>query len=239
MAKIKKGWFDFMFEGSEGTAENELENTSEETVDEINVSTSNTEVVDVGLIESIPMNIPQSGDGVFDQKFFEFFQSVIAENNIPGLDYFEYREALKKMNGLSDQAKFQMAFDNFKIADPNLTKETLLSSVDHYNKLLSGEESDFQAEMVQETEREVKARRDKATNLVTENQDIYQQIQNLNEKITHNQQEAIKLNNDAALAEVKIGQTAKNFIKTLANVQATLNTDKAKIVELVQESKTA
>jgi predicted RNase H-like nuclease (RuvC/YqgF family) len=185
------------------------------------------------------MDIPVSGDGVFDQKFYDFFQGIIKDNNIPGIDYFEYREALKKMKALPENSAFQMAFDNFKIIDGNLTKETILASIDHYDGLLASEEKDFDAEMIAETEREVTARRQKATDLQTENKDILQQITNLQEKISHNQEEAINLNNEAALAEVKIGQTGKNFTKTLTHVRTQLDTDKTKFGQLVQETKTA
>jgi hypothetical protein len=235
MSKGKKGWFSFMYEDTDATAES---TNSEETTEEINVSNSGDEVTDAGAA-NVSMDIPTSGDGVFDQKFFEFFQGIIKENNIPGIDYFEYREALKKMKALPENSAFQMAFDNFKIIDGNLTKETILSSIDHYDGLLANEEKDFEAEMAAETEREVTARRQKATDLQTENKDILQQITNLQEKISHNQEEAINLNNEAALAEVKIGQTGKNFTKTLTSVRTKLDTDKTKIGELVQETKTA
>lgn len=233
--KKKKGWFDWAFEDS---TENTSEETNDEATDDISVSNSSSEILDTG-VASVSVNVPSTGDGVFDQKFFEFFQSVIAENNIPGIDYFEYREATTKMKGLADPAKYQMAFDNFKIADPNLTKETLLSSIDHYDKLLSNEETDFDTEMAGETQSGVIDRRDQAAQLQAENTDIYQQIQNLNEKITKNQEAAIKLNNEAAIAEVNIGQTAKNFTKTLTHVRTGLGVDKTKIGELVHEVKTA
>lgn len=225
-----------MYEDTDGATES-TENASEETTD-INVSNSGGSVTDTGAV-NIPMDIPISGDGVFDQKFYDFFQGIIKENNIPGIDYFEYREALKKMKALPENSAFQMAFDNFQIIDATLTKETILASIDHYDGLLANEEKDFEAEMASETEREVNSRRIKATSMQTENKDILQQIQNLQEKISHNQEEAIKLNGEAAQAEVKIGQTGKNFTKTLANVRAQLDTDKTKFGQLVQEIKTA
>lgn len=227
-----------MYEDAEETTESTENSSSEETTEDISVSNSGSELTDAGVIDTT-IEIPASGDGVFDQKFHDFFQGVIKDNNIPGIDYFEYREALKKMKALPENSAFQMAFDNFKIIDNNLTKETILSSIDHYDGLLAQEESDFTAEMDAETEREVTARRTKATNLQTENKDILQQIQTLQEKISHNQEEAITLNNEAALAEVKIGQTAKNFTKTLTHVRTQLDTDKTKIGQLVQETKTA
>ena len=228
----KKPWFGFLYESNTEEVEKEIDLDETKSVDV--VTDSGVKQTDI-IVDS--MSFPTSGDGVFDQKFNDFFQGVIKDNNIPGIDYFEYREALKKMSSLPDSSKFQMAFDNFKIIDNSLTKESILSSIDHYDGILAKEEKDFELEMELETENEVTLRRKKATDLLSSNKNILQEIQNLQEKISHNQEEAITLNNEAALAEVKIGQTAKNFIKTLTHVRISINTDKAKFSELVQETK--
>jgi predicted nucleic acid-binding Zn-ribbon protein len=110
-----------------------------------------------------------------------------------------------------------------------------MSSVDHYSKVLSKEEGEFNAELKSQTNSEVISKREKVESLNVENQNLLQQITNINEQIRRNQEEAIKLNNEASHAEANISQTSKNFIKTLAHVQATLETDKTKINTLITE----
>ena len=61
------------------------------------------------------LNIPTSGDGVFDQKFKKGFDELISENNIPGIDYFEFREALKGMTGVSENNSYPMVFNTLKV----------------------------------------------------------------------------------------------------------------------------
>src|ERR687886_2958394 len=38
--------------------------------------------------------------GSLDQKFAEHFANVLAQNNPPGPDYFEFRETLRSLNNL-------------------------------------------------------------------------------------------------------------------------------------------
>jgi len=231
--KEKKGFFSkfsdvFMEDESAGTSSTE----------EISISNTGDDIAPVTPV-SIPVAIPVSGDGVFDKKFNEFFQGLIAENNLDGVDYFEFRKALEGMSSLPDESKFQMAFNTLKIGDANLSKETLLSSVDHYDGILGAEETSFDAEMDSETASKVTAPQNKAAELLNDNQNHLQTIKNLQEKIAHNQEESIKLNEKAGLASVKIIQTGKNFSKTLAKVRAALSSDKTMISELVKEPKTA
>ncbi len=235
--KKSKGWFSKVADvfTEEVTAGQETESN-----EEITVSNTGGEVIkDVGVSPTAGVSITPSGDGVFDQKFSDFLQGLISDNNIDGIDYFEFREALKGMSGLPNETKFQMAFDNFKIVDKNLSKETILKSIDHYVGILENEEKGFVIEMKEETDREVTAKQNKAKELTNDNKNILQEIQNLNEKIAHNQAEAVRLNDEAAHSQVKISQTGKNFTTTLAQVKSGLTTDKAMISELVKEVKTA
>jgi hypothetical protein len=230
--KKKKGnFFSNLLYGPEET----VEETVEDTTEDINVSNSGAAVASAPIQN---FNIPVTGDGVFDKSFNDAFQQMIADNNIPGIDYFEFKQALKGMGGvagLSEAVTFQTVFNTLKVGDPNLTKEKLLSAVDHYVGVLRAEETEFKSEMNASTEQEVTSRRQKAESLNAENVDLVQQIQNINEKIQRNNEEALKLNAEAADAEAKIGQTHKNFITTLAHVVSSLETDKEKIGQLIKE----
>jgi len=185
------------------------------------------------------LNVVSTGDGVFDQKFAKGLQELISENNIPGIDYFEFREALKGMTGVSENTSFPTTFNTLKVVDPTFTKEKLLSSVDFYDNLLSNEEKEFAEGMTSEIENEVTSRKNKAESLKEENAKMMQDIQNLNEKIAANQSEAIKLSQEASVAEANISQIEKNFAKTISQVKNNLSTDKEKISQLVIETKTA
>ena len=230
--KKKGNWFSNLLYESDDSVENT--ESIEDSLEEINVS--NSAEVSVASVKSLV--IPISGDGVFDQRFNTSFQELIAANNIPGIDYFELNKAVESMAGvpgLSEAISFQTAFTTLKVGDPSLTKEKLMTSVDHYDNVLASEEVEFSTELAIQTESGVTSKRNQAEGLSSENNDLVQQIQNINEKIRKNQEDALKLNSEASSAEAQIGQTSKNFSTTLSYVRGKLGADKQKISDLIKE----
>jgi hypothetical protein len=235
--KKKKSWLsglsDLVFEPSTEEA-----STNEE-IPQDSTSTPITQATAIP-VSAVPQSIltnTSTGDGVFDQKFNEAFQELIAENNIPGVDYFEFRQALDNMAnvpGLTEAASFQIAYSNLKVSDQGLDKNKLTSSIDHYDGILVNEEKEFNDAMQSEMSKEVDSKKGKALDLAQENENLLAKIKEINEKIAENQTLAIQLNNEAAMAEVKINQTAKNFSATLASVRGKLSEDKQKINSLIQ-----
>jgi len=230
--KKKGNWFsNLLYESNDSTENTE---STEESSEEINVS--NSAEAPITPIESLA--IPVSGDGVFDQRFNASFQELIAANNIPGIDYFELRQAVESMAGvpgLSEAISFQTAFTTLKVGDPSLTKEKLMSSVDHYDGILASEENEFSTELAIQTDAGVTSKRAQAESLNVENNELIKKIQEINDTIRANQDTALKLNSEASSAEAQIGQTSKNFATTLSYVRAKLETDKQKISDLIKE----
>lgn len=231
--KKKKGFFaaigDVFYESTETTSEN-----TEDTHDEEEISVSNTGDIDPSLIQAL--NIPTSGDGVFDKNFEKMLLDVIESNNLPGVDYYEFQKAIKQMNngGMNESTLFQTVFNSLRIADSNLTVETLMSSVDHYVAKMREEEAEFESEMQNSISAEVVAKREQAKALNEQNKEYLAQIQELNTKMSENSNKALELNNEADLANNKITQTQKNFIVTMASIISGLESDKTKISQLIK-----
>ncbi len=229
--KKKKGNFftNLIFSPEEETTQ---ETTQEESAEEASISVTNSGAANP--IQSF--NIPVTGDGVFDKNFGDSFQKVLDDNNLQGIDYLEFSKAIKQMGGsLNDSMAFQTVFTTLRVGDASLTKQKLASAIDHYINVLKEEEKEFKTEMADNVEREINARRKEAADLNTKNADLVQQIQNINEQISQNQQKALQLNAEAADFEAKIGQTHKNFTVTLAHMISGLETDKVKIEQLIKE----
>lgn len=230
--KKKKGNFftNLIFSPEEETTQ---ESTQEEKAEEAPISVTNTGTVNP--VQSF--NIPVTGDGVFDKNFNDAFQKVLADNDLQGIDYLELKKALIQMSGsgLNDAMSFQTVFTTLRVGDASLSKQKLTSSIDYYVNILKEEEKEFKSEMTDNVEREINARRKEAADLNTKNADLVQQIQNINEQISQNQQKALQLNAEAADFEAKIGQTHKNFTVTLAHMISGLETDKVKIEQLIKE----
>lgn len=240
MSEKKKRWSlsNLLFDEVESKGSAETEETVNE---EINVSNTAGEVSTPTTSVASNFSNP-SGNGVFDQKFADILNNIIEENNIPGIDYFEFLEALKNMSGVAgvnESTAIITVYATLKAADPSLTREKILNSIEHYDSLMVQEEQEFSEAMSQKTSVEVEQRRTQANQLTDENKDLIQQIQNINEKIAANQTEAARLNQEAAVEEANISQINKNFTVTLASVRAKLSGDKERISTLIQDTKTA
>jgi len=217
--------------------------TEEETTESTESTESTGPVSDEEMptMASAPVhnfNVQVTGDGAFDKTFSDSFHKLIADNNIQGIDYFEFAQALKGMSGIAGQSEsvnFQSVFNILKVSDATLTKDKLISSVEHYVGILKSEEAAFKSEMDLSVKEEIVSRREKAESLADENKELIQKIQEINDKIQKNNEDILSLNSEAAGAEAKIGQTHKNFITTLAHVISGLETDKEKINQLIKE----
>lgn len=237
--KKRKGFFssltNLVFESGDDnntTQENSAsENFSEDT-------TSASAVTSLVLSPVQNFTIPITGDGVFDKNFSDALEKIISDNNIEGIDYLEFKQALKGMAGvagLNEATSFQSVFNTLKVGYPSLSKKTLISAIDFYVSVLRKEEETFNSEMQVSLEKEVSSRRNEAENLNQENAELVQKIQEINQKISENQQRAIQLNSEASSSEANINQTNKNFIATLTHLISNLEVDKNKIEQLIQE----
>lgn len=234
--KKKKGNFfsNLFFESTEETVDNSSNDITEVPAEDITVTNSGGNV-DASLASSL--DIPSSGDGVFDENFNKALLQIIADNDIPGVDYYEFQKAVKQMNngGMNESMLFQTVYNSLKIADPTLTTEKLLSSVDHYVSKLREEEAHFETEMSASVDNEVSRKREEAKGLNDKNKEILAQIEELNNQMSDNSKRALELNNEADLAHNKITQTHKNFVVTLNKVVSGLESDKNKIIELIKD----
>jgi hypothetical protein len=240
----KKGNFlSRLFYDDENTAPEGGEKTGAEASEDINVSNSGDEITTEGdsIPASVSLDIPESGDGVFDKKFADALNELLEENNIPGVDYLELRNALKGMGSVAamdESVALKSAFATLKAVDPNLTPEKLTDSIDFYLGLFTEEEKEFEGAMQAQIDQKVTALRNEADGKLEENKQILQRIQELNDQMSTNNKEAADLNNTAAHAEINITQTHKNFVATITALRSKMTTDKDKISSSLNEAGT-
>ena len=173
--------------------------------------------------------------GVVDPKFADFLSKVIADNNLPGLDYFEFKEALHNMQSMSmsQQQKYEAVFATLSSA--GLTKEKLLETAGHYVTVLETEGEKFAKASEGETAKEVTAREQKVVNLTTENESLNKQIQELSDKIQENQGLISTFQGEISEEKTKIQQTVNNFNKTQESLIGKINSDIQNITTFITE----
>jgi len=165
--------------------------------------------------------------GVVDNKFVEVLTAVIEENNLPGQDYFEFKQAIENMKSLAmnDQQKFQTVFSVLGLQ--GCTKENLLISLDKYVELIQNEKTTFDTEMESQFQVNVHEKLAQVEAAKQEKEDLNKRILDLNNKILTLQQEA-------GSEEMKLRAQEANFQASADIIINEMVGDKQKITSYLQ-----
>jgi hypothetical protein len=171
---------------------------------------------------------PQNVQGVIDNKFVDQLTGIIEQNNIPGQDYFEFKQAIENMKsiaGMSDQQKFQTIYAVLSLQ--GCTKPVILSSLDKYVALIQGEKTSFNKEMEEQYQLRVTAKLAEAESAKKEMESITKRMSELNTKI-------LNVTQEAGAEEQKIRATEANFMASADVIINEMLSDKNKINEYLK-----
>ncbi len=165
--------------------------------------------------------------GVVDNKFVEVLTAVIEENNLPGQDYFEFKQAVENMKTLAmnDQQKFQTVFAVLGLQ--GCTKENLLLSLDKYIELIQNETKTFDTE--KESQFKLKVR-DKLAQV----EEAKNEKDELNKRILDHNNKILTLQQEAGAEEMKLRATEANFQASADIIVNEMLGDKQKINSYIQ-----
>jgi len=98
---------------------------------------------------------PPRGEGQPEEKFVNRLLQSLEENNLEGFDYLEYKQSLQSLGGMQmDEAtKFKSSLAMAKTMGG--TPDRLISSANHYLKVLDKEEKKFQEALANQQNRVV------------------------------------------------------------------------------------
>lgn len=166
--------------------------------------------------------------GVNDEMASMLF-AAIDEANIEGFDYIEFRDTVNQMGntGMTEHNKFLAVFTTASAM--GLTREKLLSSIDHYVSVISSKREGFISHVEGMLEKEVQGRHDAIMNIDEECVKAQEEIAALNLKIQEAQQQKLTLQNEANTQKMEIENTRASFEATFQMVNGKLETDKKNI----------
>jgi hypothetical protein len=167
-------------------------------------------------------------NGVVDDKFVAMLEKIVADNNQSGVDYFEFKEALKNLANIpmDEGTKILTAYNILRAQ--GCSKTLLLSSIDKYVELIQNEQNAFNNEMATKIQQTVSYKRTEAEKAQNEVNELNARINELNTFIITSNQEA---NNE----EVKLKMAEANFKQSVNKVISVLTTDKEKISNYIKE----
>jgi hypothetical protein len=165
--------------------------------------------------------------GVADEKFVEMLKDVITQNNIPGQDYFEFKQTLDAMASLpiDERTKFLTIYTTFKLQ--GCEKTTLLSSIDKYVAIVLNEEVNFKTELANQRAATV-------TGKLSQVEEARKELEKLQAKMSELNTFIITTAQEVQNSELQLQMTETKFKNSVEKVVGLLLSDKDKINSYIQ-----
>lgn len=172
-----------------------------------------------------------AGTGNIDKKFTEHFVSLLEKANLPGPDYFEYKQALQSMEGLGlgEEKQFQAAWASFKAMGGVKETTILNTSANQYIGILDKDRASFLKDVERAVRDRVGALQDEEKRLEESNKAIAQQIADLQKKIDENKSRLGQISGEVAEQSAKINANRDSFEITYLSFVDQIKSDLTKI----------
>ena len=236
MVKAFKGLRGIFFEDTEETTE---PTEASAAVSAVAAASAPVSTAVPSAVVTPQVSIPQINStaiiGGVNDEMANMLMAAIEEANLPGFDYIEFRDAVNKManTGMTESNKFLAIFTTAN--SMGLTRESLLSSIDHYVSVINEKREGFMEHVSALMASEVDGRHEQAAKLDAEIAEAAEQIAELNKKIQESQHAKINLQNEANTEKMNIENTRASFEATFQMVLNKLESDRTSIMNYIPD----
>lgn len=174
--------------------------------------------------------------GTVDAKFAQHFADVLAQNNPPGPDYFEFRETLRSLAnlGLPEEKQYQAAWASFKALAGTTDVATITGTANQYVAALGKDRDAFGKSVEAAIAERVGGLQQEQKRLQTENESLAKQLLAIQHQIDQNAGRLTAINGDMAEQSAKITQNRQNYDTTYAHFTDQIKGDIAKITQYLK-----
>lgn len=160
-----------------------------------------------------------------DNKSIESLTRALDKNNLPGFDYLEFKLSLGKLAqmNLPEEMAYKSAFATASTV--GLTKEKLLTTGQHYRKVLHDEKELFNVALQGQLQKRVNNKQEEVQKLKAQIQAWQEQIVNLQNQIAKSQATIDDADNQVAAEMKKIQATQESFEHTHQSIMNQLELD--------------
>lgn len=172
-----------------------------------------------------------AGTANVDRKFVEHFVGLLEKANLPGPDYFEYKQALQSMEGLGlgEDKQFQAAWASFKAMGGAKDPTVLKSSADQYLAILDKDRTSFLKDVEKAITDRVGSLQQEHKKLEESNIAFAQEMAALQKKIDENKNRLGQIAGEVTEQTTKINLNKDSFDVTYMSFVKQINSDLNKI----------
>jgi len=179
-----------------------------------------------------PATVPNaSGTVNVDRKFVDHFVDLLEKANLPGPDYFEFKQALQSMEslGLGEEKQFQAAWASFKAMGGIKDNSILKTSADQYLAILNKDRDSFLKDVEKAIKDRVGSLTDEVKKLEDNNVAYAKEIENLQKKIDENKNRLGQISGEVSEQSSKLNANRDSFEVTYQSFVGQINSDLTKI----------
>ncbi|MBI5916407.1 MAG: hypothetical protein HY842_13605 [Bacteroidetes bacterium] len=160
-----------------------------------------------------------------DEKSIESLTRALEKNNLPGFDYLEFKLSLGRLApmNLPEDTAFKSAFATASTV--GLTKEKLLTTGQHYRKVLTDEKEQFSLALQNQLQKRVNSKQQEVEKLKAQIQAWQEQIANLQNMMAKSQATIDDAGNQIQAEMKKIQATKENFEHTHQSIMNQIELD--------------
>jgi len=171
-----------------------------------------------------------------DTKFAEHLANVLAQNNPPGPDYFEFRETLRSLTGLglSEEKQFQAAWASFKAMGGAANVTTLTSTGQHYLTVLGADRDSFAKSVETAITERVGGLQHEQQQLQADNEALARQLTEIQQKQAANNTRLAAIGGEITEQSGRLNQNRQNYEATYAHFTQQIKDDLGKITQYLR-----
>ncbi|GAB3699338.1 hypothetical protein GCM10027592_25300 [Spirosoma flavus] len=179
---------------------------------------------------------PAETTGSIDSKFAEHFATVLAQNNPPGPDYFEFREALRSLGnlGLPEDKQYQAAWASFKALGGGNDVAKLTNTANGYIAALNKDREAFGKSVEAALNERVGGLQNEQKKLQSDNETLAKQLIDIQKQIDANNTRLANIGGEITEQSGKITQNQQNYDTTFTHFTEQIKGDIAKMTEFLK-----
>jgi len=174
--------------------------------------------------------------GAVDAKFAEHFANVLAKNNLPGPDYFEFREALRSLSALclGEDQQYQAAWASFKALGGAPDVAQLTGTANQYLAILGKDREAFGQSVEAAIVERVGGLQREQQQLQADSDALTRQLAEIQQKLAANQARLAAIGCEVAEQSSKLNLNRQNYEVTYGHFTGQIRDDLAKITRYLK-----
>ena len=174
--------------------------------------------------------------GAVDAKFAEHLANVLAKSNLPGADYFEFREALRSLSGLGlgEDQQFQAAWASFKALGGAPDVTLLAGTANQYLEALGKDRVAFGQSVEAAIAERVGGLQREQQQLQADTENLTRQLAEMQQKLATNAARLAAIGGEITEQSGKLNQNRQNYEATYGHFTGQIREDLAKIARYLK-----